>query len=155
MLRNKTYKIFKPIIVLMIVSMLSGIGATIASPVYAVAHCGGPPNAPVPTSIDFGCTGTGNPITDLSFAIIRLLSDGVGIAVIASVIVGGIQFSTSRSDPQATSAAIGRIRASIIALLIYIFAFALLNYLVPGGYFNSTSTVTQSVTLWQQKVIGL
>jgi hypothetical protein len=154
MLRNKIHKIFKPITILVIVSIVSGVGASIASPVYAGTECGGSPNKPVPTAIDFGCTGKGNPISDLAFALIRLLADGVGIVVIGSIIVGGIQFSASRGDPQATSAAIGRIRSSVLALIIYIFAFAILNYLIPGGFFNNSSTIQQPLTVWQQRVLG-
>lgn len=101
----------------------------------AVYYCGAPPNQ-VPTSINFGCKHVGNPITDLAFAIIRLLSDGVGIVVIGSVIVGGIQYTSSRGDPKATEQAITRIRSSLMALLIFIFAYAILNYVIPQGLFG-------------------
>lgn len=107
-----------------------------------------------PTSIDFGCKGDAcapnapagssdaycstyhNGITDLIFAIIRFLSAGVGIVVVASIVLGGIQYTTSRDDPASTNAAITRIRSSLIALLIFIFAYAILNYLIPVGFFN-------------------
>lgn len=97
--------------------------------------CGGASDR-VYTSIDLGCTHKGNPITDLVFAIIRLLSDGVGIIVIASVIVGGIQYTTSGGDPNATAKAMGRIKSALTALLIFIFAYAILNYVVPGTFFG-------------------
>lgn len=110
-------------------------------------------NAGVRTSINFGCQGqacanggtTGycsktangnNGITDLLFAVIRFLSAGVGLVVIASVIVGGIQYIVSRGDPNATGAAIKRLTSSVIALLVFIFAYAILNFLIPGGFFN-------------------
>jgi hypothetical protein len=96
-------------------------------------HCGGGNGqATVVTSIDLGCTGRGNPIMDMLFAFIRLLSDGVGIVVIGSIIVAGIQYSASQGDPNNTSKAITRIRSSLIALLIFIFAYAILNYVIPG-----------------------
>lgn len=99
-------------------------------------------------SIDFGCYGEvcidnpsdaycttyHNGITDVTFAIIRFLSAGVGLVVIGSIIVGGIQYSASRGDPKATATAIERIRASVIALIIYIFGFAILNYVIPGVF---------------------
>ena len=104
----------------------------------------------VQTSIDFGCSGdscvTGktkgycskphNGIIDLVFAIIRFLSNGVGIVVIASIVFGGIQYIASGGDPNSTNKAISRIRSSIIALMIYIFAYAILNYLIPGAFFK-------------------
>ena len=90
------------------------------------------------TSIDFGCSHKiGNPITDMTFAIIRLLSDGVGIVVIGSIIVGGIQYSASHGDPQAAAAASNRIRSSLVALFIFIFAYAILNYVIPAGFFEN------------------
>lgn len=114
--------------------------------------CGTGPQR-VDTSIDFGCQGDsctdgpttgqagycGHPhsgIDDLLFAVIRFLSAGVGLIVLASVIIGGIQYTISRGDPNATQAAIKRLVSSVVALLVYIFAYAILNFVVPGGFFN-------------------
>ncbi|MEI9913693.1 MAG: hypothetical protein WDN66_01680 [Candidatus Saccharibacteria bacterium] len=97
--------------------------------------CGGGANA-VTTSIDFGCLNKGNPINDIIFAIIRFLSAGVGIVVVMSVIIGGIQYIMSRGDPNATQAAIGRLTSAVTALIVYIFAYAILNFVIPGGFFN-------------------
>lgn len=106
---------------------------TTSQPSY---YCGSG-NDKVYTSIDIGCDHKiSNPIADMVFAIIRLLSDGVGIVVIASVIVGGIQYSVSHGDPQASAAAVGRIRSSVMALFIFIFAYAILNYVIPAGFFQ-------------------
>jgi|GEM_PF-1955887 len=88
----------------------------------------------VNTTINFGCKGKGNGTLDLIFAIIRFLSAGVGIIVIGSLVFAGIQYTASRGDPNASAAAIKRIQNTAIALLIYIFAFAILNYLVPAGF---------------------
>jgi hypothetical protein len=115
---------------------------TVAAPLsaYAVQACGGgldgtgKANPTYTPSIDVGCKGIGNPITDFTFGIIRILSDGVGLVIIGSIIVGGIQFSASRGDPQATAKAITRIRATVIALFIYIFGYAILNYIIPAGF---------------------
>ncbi len=93
----------------------------------------------VDVSFNFGCLGPGhgelNPITDIAFAIFRFLSAGVGLIVIGSVIVAGIQYTASRGNPQAIEASIKRISNAIIGLLIYVFMFAIANFLVPGGMF--------------------
>lgn len=107
-----------------------------STPLSSPYYCGQKGSGGIQTSIDIGCSGKGEPIPDLIFALIRLLSDGVGIVVIASIIVAGIQFTTSRGDPQASAKAIGRVRSSVIALAIYIFAYAILNYVIPAGFFN-------------------
>lgn len=94
--------------------------------------CGDPAKA-VRLSIDLGCKHKGNPIMDALFAIIRFLTYGVGLIIIGSTIVAGIQYSASRGDPNATAAAIARVRNNLIALLIFIFAFPIINYLIPNG----------------------
>ncbi len=101
--------------------------------VYAAQACGGAPYHPVQVSIDLGCIGKGNPIMDLLFAIIKWLSDGVGLVIIASLIVAGIQFTSSRGDPQATAKAMKRVQGNVTALLLFFFAYAILNYVVPGA----------------------
>lgn len=94
--------------------------------------CGGVGFPQINTSINIGCHQEGNPIIDLIFAIIRLLSDGVGLVIVGSLVVAGIQYSSSRGDPQATAAAVNRIRSTIFALLLFIFGYAILNYIIPA-----------------------
>jgi hypothetical protein len=103
------------------------------SAVTSKYYCGGPPDTKIYTSIDLGCVGKGNPILDMIFGIVRFLSDGVGLVVIASLIIAGIQFSASGGDPGAAEKAIKRIRTSVSALLLFIFAYAILNYVLPGA----------------------
>lgn len=103
--------------------------------------CGNRDNV-VLTGFDFGCRGTSytgrnlNPIVDIAFAIYRFLSAGVGIIAVASIIIAGIQYSTARGNPSATQAAITRISNTLVGLLIYMFIFAIANFLVPGGIFT-------------------
>jgi Type IV secretion system pilin len=97
-------------------------------------HCGDKDHGgPVKVSINIGCEGKGNPILDMLFAFIRFLSYGAGLVIIGSLIWAGIQYTASRGDPQTTAAAKGRIDSAIIALLIFIFAYALLDYVIPGA----------------------
>jgi len=69
------------------------------------------------------------------FAIIRFLTTGVGLVLIGSMVVAGIQYASSRGDPQATASALNRIMSNVIALLIFLFAYAILNYVIPGVVF--------------------
>jgi hypothetical protein len=97
--------------------------------------CGEGTNA-VETSIDLGCTGKGNPILDMLFAAIRFLSAGVGIVVVFSTILAGIQYTTSRDNPESTQKAKGRLISNVVALVVFVFAYSILNFLIPGGFFN-------------------
>jgi len=142
----------KSIVSIMILTVTVVSFASIAAPVstYAKAKSktpaksapASPPAADVCGSgdsktklaINIGCQGKGNAIADALFAIIRVLSEGVGLVVVGSIVWAGIQYSTSQGNPQATASAVNRIRASIFALLLYIFGFWLLNYLIPGHF---------------------
>ncbi len=138
--------IFKKLILVLIVQLvLIGIATSISSAlVYAdevckdtnIPCCGDRSNKDISvrTAIDIGCQGKGNPIEDASFAIIKILSDGVGLVIIASFILAGIQYTSSRGEPQATAQAEKRIRSNVIALFVFIFGYALLNYIVPGAF---------------------
>lgn len=102
------------------------------------------------TSIDFNCYGAtcltpkplpycnGNhsAIVDVLFAIIRFITDGVGLVIIASLIFAGIQYTVSRGDPQALKKATMRIHSSATALILFILAYAILNYIIPNGFFG-------------------
>lgn len=96
--------------------------------------CGAAPNQ-VGISIKVGCRGQGNPIVDMLFAFIRFLSVGVGIVLVASTIVAGIQYTASSGDPNALSQAKGRIASNLGALVLFLLIYAILNWLVPGGMF--------------------
>jgi hypothetical protein len=111
----------------------SGGSVNLDKPASKKYYCGGSANR-IYTSINLGCVGKGNAIVDLGFAIIRFLSAGVGLVVIASIIYGGIQYTMSRGDPQATAAAVDRIRNSLFALLIFVFAYAIIDYIIPRGF---------------------
>ena len=68
--------------------------------------------------------------------LIRVLSGLVGVAVAGSIILGGIQYSASGGDPQKAAKAKNRITNAIFALMAYLFIWAFLQFLVPGGVFN-------------------
>jgi hypothetical protein len=67
---------------------------------------------------------------------INLFSSLVGVVVVISIIVGGIQYSMSAGDPQKAARAKGRIMNALIALVAYAFLWAFLQFIVPGGVFH-------------------
>ena len=75
---------------------------------------------------------------------INILSAGVGIVAVGAIAFAGFLYATARDDPSQTKKAIEMIRNTAIGLLVYIFMFAILQYLIPGGVLNSsTSTGNQ------------
>jgi hypothetical protein len=120
-------------------ALLVFVSTVLLAPAYVFAAdtCGGGTNeSSVKTAIDIGCRGNGNPIVDMLFAIIRFLSLGVGLVVVASIVVAGIQYSTSQGDPQMAAKAKKRIQSALTALIVFIFAYAILNYIVPSTVFG-------------------
>ena len=64
---------------------------------------------------------------------ISLLTAVVGIVVVLSIIYGAIQYTSSGGDPQKVAKAKSHIVKTVVALFAYIFLFAFLQFLVPGG----------------------
>ncbi len=97
------------------------------------------------TASDAKCSGDPDCVVDQTAAncgitrylnmFVNILTGLVGIAIVGSIIVGGIQYSMSAGDAQAVGAAKKRISNALLALLIYSFTFAFLQWIVPGGVF--------------------
>lgn len=107
--------------------------------------CGyGPQVDPVETRFNLGCLGTnppsGNrsvgPIEDMLYSFIRFFSYGVGLVLAASLIYAGIQYTASAGNAEQTAKSKKRILDTMIALVFYLFIFALVQFLVPGGLFR-------------------
>ena len=64
---------------------------------------------------------------------IRFLSAGVGVIVVAMIIVGGIKYSMAENDPQKIAAARSQIFNALIALVAYILMYGFLLWVVPGA----------------------
>jgi hypothetical protein len=64
---------------------------------------------------------------------VNFLSALVGVGVVTSIIIGGIQYSSSGGDPSKVTAAKNRIRNAIVALIAFLLLYGMLNFLIPGG----------------------
>lgn len=63
----------------------------------------------------------------------NILSALVGIVVVIMIAIGGLQYAASRDNPQATINAKNRLKTAVLALVGYLFIFAFLQYIIPGG----------------------
>jgi hypothetical protein len=68
-------------------------------------------------------------------AFLKLLSETIGLVIVVVLIVAGIQYITSTGDPALIKSAKKRIQNAIVALLLFMFMYAILTFLVPGGVF--------------------
>lgn len=65
--------------------------------------------------------------------LLKFLSVGVGVAAVGGVTYGGFLYLTARGNSSQTTKAVLTIINSLIGILLYALAFAIINFLVPGG----------------------
>ena len=100
-------------------------------------HGGSPPakKSPPPSTpcnLDDGC----NLIDKYVNPFIDFLSIAFGLIAVISLILGGVQYSTSEGDPQKSSQAKSRISNTILAIFAYMILYAFLQFIIPGGLFH-------------------
>jgi hypothetical protein len=66
---------------------------------------------------------------------ILLFTASIGVLAVISYVLAAIQYSSAGDDPGAVNKAKDRAFKTTIGLIAYIFLFAFLNYLIPGGLF--------------------
>ena len=66
---------------------------------------------------------------------INTLSAMVGIVIVIMITWGGIEFASAGNDPQRVSGAKNKITNALLALLVFIFMYAFLQWVIPGGLF--------------------
>jgi hypothetical protein len=65
--------------------------------------------------------------------LLAYLASLVGSVVILMIIIGGVQYITSAGDPAQIKKAKERIVNAVIALVLFLSAFAILSFIIPGG----------------------
>lgn len=84
-----------------------------------------------------GSVSTGSPRLDSWLnRTINTLSIVVGLVVVGSIIFRGIQYASARDNASQVSAAKNGILMAILALILFMFGFTLLQWLIPGGIFS-------------------
>lgn len=99
-------------------------------PVFA-KDCGG-----VETALIECSEGGDGGIWHLINLIIDILSIGVGIAGVIGILVAGVQYLTSGPNVDRVQKAKNRIYQVVLGLVAYVFLFAGLQWLLPGGTFR-------------------
>lgn len=126
---------------------LSGVAASVApATVHAqgAVKCGTGEGS-VRTSFDFGCPANTsgkskkleqNPIYVMLLVVINTLSVGVGVVIVGSIVWQGIQYASANGSADKVKNAKNGIANAIIALVLFIAMYSLLNFIIPGGIFN-------------------
>lgn len=83
-----------------------------------------------------GSTSSGSTTIDrLVQSTVDLLGAITGIVIVLSIIIGAIQYMTARDNSAQVAAAKHRILMSILSLVLFVFAYTILQWLLPGGIF--------------------
>lgn len=83
--------------------------------------------------VDKGTTFETNVIFVWLSTIIKFLTVGVGLAATGGVVFGGFLYLTARGNAAQIEKAVTTIINALIGIGLYALAFAIINYLVPGG----------------------
>jgi hypothetical protein len=83
-----------------------------------------------------GTTLETNPIMIYLFGFLRILSGLVALATVGGFLWGGVLYITARANAgQVEKAKLVMINATI-GLILFIFMYAILNFIIPGGFFG-------------------
>ena len=128
---------------LFIASILLGGLLLVVAPQKTFAAC---PEGQVETSFSWGgktcfdkdnkSASSSNPIYATLLAIFNFMAIGVGIVVTGGIVYGAILYAASNGNAQHSQQGITIIVNSVIGLLLFIFMYAILNFIVPGGLFK-------------------
>ena len=66
---------------------------------------------------------------------INFLAAGVGIAVVAGIVFGAITYATAAGSAEQAKKGITFVTNAVVGLLLFIFMYAIINFLIPGGLF--------------------
>jgi hypothetical protein len=68
---------------------------------------------------------------------VNILSGAVMVAAVIMLIIGAIQYSSAGGDPNGVKAAKTKITNVLIGVVAYVFLYAFMNWLIPGGLVTS------------------
>lgn len=120
----------------------TGSGTSVATAPTAKSGCS--PNDPTCSTTSGDCKGDGTieslnekncGIISYIVIITNVLSALVGVIIVTMIIWGGIQYSSAGSDPSKVQAARQKISNALVALVLFVFGFAIVQWLIPGGIF--------------------
>ena len=59
----------------------------------------------------------------------------MGIAVVAGIVFGAVTYASAGGNKKKKKKGISFVTNAVIALVLFIFMYAIINFLVPGGLF--------------------
>ena|ERR1044072_241133 len=115
----------------MLLAFIGGMFAMLPQHAHALAMAGAP--STIAQAADAPRCPDGMCIFKYINPLIKILGALVGVAVTISIVIGGIQYSSSGGDPSKVTAAKQRITKALVALAAFILLYVFMNWVLPGG----------------------
>ena len=101
----------------------------------------------VETSI-LNCNGGGDAgIWFILTLIINILSVLIGVLAISGIVIFGIQYSASGGNADKATKAKRRLVEIILGIIVYALLWGILQWLIPGGFFNQAGSSVENIAL--------
>ena len=111
-----------------------------------MASCGG-----ASTSI-IDCSGGGDAgIWYIINLALNILTGMIGLLAVIGIILSGIQYTTSAGDVAKTTKAKRRIFEIVLGVIAYLVLYAILQFLIPGGFAHEEQIPVESISISLQK----
>lgn len=102
---------------------------------FSIPECSGEASYNCKSEESLNTCSKNNPIVVWLSFFINMLAAIVGIGAIIMVIVAGLQYSAARDNPQGIQAAKQKLTNVLIGIAAFVFMYAFLQWLIPGGVF--------------------
>ena len=95
----------------------------------------------------FACEGEGvQAASGLLQQIMLIMTVGVGIVAVGGIVYGAILYASAQDNREQVQKAVKIIRSVGIGILLYLFMAVIINWLVPGGVFNTPAPAEKEET---------
>lgn len=136
---------------LLVISLMVGslvLAAAVPRDVFANQSCGNADTSII--SCDDGVDG----VWALLMIAINILTAGVFIAAIGGVVYGSILYTSAGGNQEQVKKARTILTNVVIGMVAFAMMFALLQWLIPGGLFNSSGDIEGITLLFNQREVA-
>lgn len=92
----------------------------------------------------FACEGDGaEAIAGLMTQIMMIMTIGVGIIATGGLVYAGVLYASAQDNQEQLKKSRGVVRNVVVGLLLYVFMIAIVDWLVPGGIFETPAPATE------------
>jgi len=131
---------------LLLFALLVGMVGILVVPVASAATCGGVETSIINCPEPGGTTPETSGLWGVLILAMNILTAGVGVAAIAGIVWGSVLYTTASGKPEQVKKANMVIANTVLGIVMYALMFSFLNFIIPGGMFNSSTSTSPAPT---------